>query len=66
MELLTAVPSTVKSASWAACVWVHVPPPVEVSDDAAAGVDRIYFYRLLWKHGLRTREPSMRESHWLS
>jgi DNA-binding NtrC family response regulator len=27
----------------------------------AAGVDRIYFYRLLWKHGLRTREPSMRE-----
>ena len=22
----------------------------------AAGVDRIYFYRLLWKHGLRTRE----------
>jgi two-component system, NtrC family, response regulator GlrR len=24
----------------------------------AAGVDRIYFYRLLWKHGLRTREPS--------
>jgi two-component system response regulator GlrR len=27
----------------------------------AAGVDRIYFYRLLWKHGLRTREPSGRE-----
>ena len=27
----------------------------------AAGVDRIYFYRLLWKHGLRTREPSIRE-----
>jgi DNA-binding NtrC family response regulator len=27
----------------------------------AAGVDRIYFYRLLWKHGLRTREPSLRE-----
>jgi two-component system, NtrC family, response regulator GlrR len=27
----------------------------------AAGVDRIYFYRLLWKHGLRTREPSVRE-----
>ncbi len=26
----------------------------------AAGVDRIYFYRLLWKHGLRTREPSLR------
>ena len=26
----------------------------------AAGVDRIYFYRLLWKHGLRQREPSMR------
>ena len=24
----------------------------------AAGVDRIYFYRLLWKHGLRTREQS--------
>jgi two-component system response regulator GlrR len=24
----------------------------------AAGVDRIYFYRLLWKHGLRTREPT--------
>src|ERR1700690_865972 len=28
----------------------------------AAGVDRIYFYRLLWKHGLRTREPSLREA----
>ena len=28
----------------------------------AAGVDRIYFYRLLWKHGLRQREPSLRES----
>lgn len=27
----------------------------------AAGVDRIYFYRLLWKHGLRTRESSVRE-----
>ena len=27
----------------------------------AAGVDRIYFYRLLWKHGLRTREASGRE-----
>ena len=27
----------------------------------AAGVDRIYFYRLLWKHGLRTREAAMRE-----
>ena len=27
----------------------------------AAGVDRIYFYRLLWKHGLRTREASNRE-----
>ncbi|HEX2659420.1 MAG TPA: sigma-54 dependent transcriptional regulator [Polyangia bacterium] len=27
----------------------------------AAGVDRIYFYRLLWKHGLRTREASSRE-----
>jgi two-component system response regulator GlrR len=27
----------------------------------AAGVDRIYFYRLLWKHGLRTRESSLRE-----
>jgi len=27
----------------------------------AAGVDRIYFYRLLWKHGLRTREQSGRE-----
>ena len=27
----------------------------------SAGVDRIYFYRLLWKHGLRTREPSVRE-----
>ena len=27
----------------------------------AAGVDRIYFYRLLWKHGLRTREASIRE-----
>jgi two-component system response regulator GlrR len=24
----------------------------------AAGVDRIYFYRLLWKHGLRTREQA--------
>ena len=22
----------------------------------AAGVDRIHFYRLLWKHGLRSRE----------
>ena len=28
----------------------------------AAGVDRIYFYRLLWKHGLRQRETSLRES----
>jgi len=28
----------------------------------AAGVDRIYFYRLLWKHGLRQREPNLRES----
>jgi two-component system response regulator GlrR len=28
----------------------------------AAGVDRIYFYRLLWKHGLRTREISVRET----
>jgi len=27
----------------------------------AAGVDRIYFYRLLWKHGLRTREPNTRD-----
>ena len=27
----------------------------------AAGVDRIYFYRLLWKHGLRTREASVRD-----
>ncbi|HEY4186054.1 MAG TPA: sigma 54-interacting transcriptional regulator, partial [Polyangia bacterium] len=27
----------------------------------AAGVDRIYFYRLLWKHGLRTREASTRD-----
>ena len=27
----------------------------------AAGVDRIYFYRLLWKHGLRTREASPRD-----
>jgi DNA-binding NtrC family response regulator len=27
----------------------------------SAGVDRIYFYRLLWKHGLRTRESSIRE-----
>jgi DNA-binding NtrC family response regulator len=27
----------------------------------AAGVDRIYFYRLLWKHGLRQREPNLRE-----
>jgi DNA-binding NtrC family response regulator len=28
----------------------------------AAGVDRIYFYRLLWKHGLRTREASIRDN----
>jgi DNA-binding NtrC family response regulator len=28
----------------------------------AAGVDRIYFYRLLWKHGLRTREGAIREN----
>jgi transcriptional regulator with GAF, ATPase, and Fis domain len=28
----------------------------------AAGVDRIYFYRLLWKHGLRTRESSVRDA----
>jgi two-component system response regulator GlrR len=27
----------------------------------AAGVDRIYFYRLLWKHGLRTREANVRD-----
>jgi len=27
----------------------------------SAGVDRIYFYRLLWKHGLRTRESTVRE-----
>ena len=27
----------------------------------AAGVDRIYFYRLLWKHGLRTREAAIRD-----
>jgi transcriptional regulator of acetoin/glycerol metabolism len=27
----------------------------------AAGVDRIYFYRLLWKHGLRTREVGGKE-----
>lgn len=27
----------------------------------SAGVDRIYFYRLLWKHGLRTREAAVRE-----
>ncbi len=27
----------------------------------AAGVDRIYFYRLLWKHGLRTRESTVRD-----
>src|SRR5258708_6677934 len=27
----------------------------------AAGVDRIYFYRLLWKHGLRTRESAVRD-----
>jgi two-component system, NtrC family, response regulator GlrR len=25
----------------------------------AAGVDRIHFYRLLWKHGLRSREPAI-------
>jgi two-component system response regulator GlrR len=28
----------------------------------AAGVDRIYFYRLLWKHGLRQREASQAPS----
>jgi two-component system, NtrC family, response regulator GlrR len=28
----------------------------------AAGVDRIYFYRLLWKHGLRQREPSQAQT----
>jgi DNA-binding NtrC family response regulator len=28
----------------------------------AAGVDRIYFYRLLWKHGLRTREAAGRDA----
>jgi two-component system response regulator GlrR len=28
----------------------------------AAGVDRIYFYRLLWKHGLRQREPSVKDA----
>jgi DNA-binding NtrC family response regulator len=28
----------------------------------AAGVDRIYFYRLLWKHGLRTREAAIRDT----
>ena len=28
----------------------------------AAGVDRIYFYRLLWKHGLRRAKPSLRET----
>jgi transcriptional regulator of acetoin/glycerol metabolism len=28
----------------------------------AAGVDRIYFYRLLWKHGLRTRESTVRDN----
>ena len=27
----------------------------------SAGVDRIYFYRLLWKHGLRTRESTVRD-----
>jgi DNA-binding NtrC family response regulator len=27
----------------------------------AAGVDRIHFYRLLWKHGLRSREPGSQE-----
>ncbi len=27
----------------------------------AAGVDRIHFYRLLWKHGLRSRDPSTHE-----
>jgi len=29
----------------------------------AAGVDRIYFYRLLWKHGLRQREASQAPTH---
>jgi DNA-binding NtrC family response regulator len=24
----------------------------------AAGVDRVYFYRLLWKHGLRERDSA--------
>jgi len=28
----------------------------------AAGVDRIYFYRLLWKHGLRQREATSTSS----
>jgi len=28
----------------------------------AAGVDRIYFYRLLWKHGLRTRDSTGRDA----
>jgi DNA-binding NtrC family response regulator len=28
----------------------------------AASVDRIYFYRLLWKHGLRTREAAIRDT----
>ena len=27
----------------------------------AAGVDRIHFYRLLWKHGLRSRDPASQE-----
>jgi two-component system, NtrC family, response regulator GlrR len=27
----------------------------------AAGVDRIHFYRLLWKHGLRSRDPAAQE-----
>jgi two-component system response regulator GlrR len=25
----------------------------------AAGVDRIHFYRMLWKHGLRSKEPNV-------
>ena len=27
----------------------------------AAGVDRIHFYRLLWKHGLRSRDPNSQD-----
>jgi DNA-binding NtrC family response regulator len=43
-------------ATWKSCCAQHEN---RVSAAArAAGVDRIYFYRLLWKHGLRQREAA--------